>query len=68
MWLVALTKVNMHDVLQKRRPYMIISPNICFSCMEEVESTNHIFMWSHFFSVMGIKWVLPKDVMDLVRQ
>lgn len=75
VWLVALNKVNTHDVLQRRNPYMMISPNIFFLCMEEMEFTNHIFIhckftysiWSHFY-ILGISRVLLNDALDFIRQ
>lgn len=76
MWSEALKKVNTNDNLQRRRLYMMISPNICVTCMEEAKHVNHLFVhykfahaiWNNFFSLLYLSWVVPKDVMDLIHQ
>lgn len=75
VWLVALNKVNKNDVLQ-RRPYRMISPNIGLMCTTEAESVSHLFMhckfdnaiWSHFFSIMRVNWVMPREALKLICQ
>ncbi|RVW63564.1 Transposon TX1 uncharacterized 149 kDa protein [Vitis vinifera] len=44
IWLVAHKKVNTNDLLQLRRPHKAISPDICKLCMEQGESTDHLFL------------------------
>ena len=44
VWLVAHKKVNTNDLLQSRRAYKALSPDICKLCMKEGESTDHLFI------------------------
>ena len=37
VWLVAHKKVNTNDMLQVRRPYKALSPDICIMCMKHGE-------------------------------
>lgn len=49
VWLLVLNKVNSNDVLlTKKTLYDMISPNMCLTCMEEVESTSQVFMHCKF--------------------
>ena len=43
VWLVAHKKVNTNDLLQLRRSYKALSPNICKLCMKHGESADHLF-------------------------
>ncbi|RVW90395.1 hypothetical protein CK203_045762 [Vitis vinifera] len=43
VWLVAHKKVNTNDMLQVRRPYKALSPDICILCMKHGESADHLF-------------------------
>ncbi|RVW39538.1 putative ribonuclease H protein [Vitis vinifera] len=44
VWLVAYKKVNTNDMLQVRRPYKALSPDICILCMKHGESADHLFL------------------------
>ena len=44
VWLVAHKKVNTNDMLQLRRPYKALSPDICILYMKHGESANHLFL------------------------
>ncbi|RVW66276.1 putative ribonuclease H protein [Vitis vinifera] len=44
IWLVAHKKVNTNDMLQVRRPYKALNPDICILCMKHGESADHIFL------------------------
>ncbi|KAJ9682711.1 hypothetical protein PVL29_018607 [Vitis rotundifolia] len=44
IWLVAHKKVNSNDMLQLRRPYKALSPDICVLCMKQGESVDHLFL------------------------
>ena len=50
--LVAHKKVNTNDLLQLRRPYKALSPDICNLYMKHGESTNHLFL--HCSLTMGL--------------
>ena len=52
VWLVAHKKVNTNDLLQLRRPYKALSPDICKLCMNHGESTDHLFL--HCSLTMGL--------------
>ncbi|RVW35207.1 putative ribonuclease H protein [Vitis vinifera] len=42
VWLVAHKKVNTNDLLQLRRPYKALSPDICKLCMKHGETVDHL--------------------------
>ncbi|RVW35114.1 putative ribonuclease H protein [Vitis vinifera] len=44
VWLVAHKKVNTNDLLQLRRPYKALSPDICKLCMKHGETVDHLFL------------------------
>ncbi|KAJ9689230.1 hypothetical protein PVL29_014744 [Vitis rotundifolia] len=52
VWLVAHKKVNTNDLLQLRRPYKALSPDICKLCMRNGESVDHLFL--HCPLTMGL--------------
>lgn len=57
-----LGRINTMDMLQRRRPFMHLSPHWCSLCYEDGESVHHIFLhwsftfriWSYFLSRMGL--------------
>lgn len=75
-WTVALNRVNTMDVLQRRLPFMMISPNWCVLCKNAEESLNHLFLectfssaiWSYFLSNLNNSWVMPREVVDLLHR
>ena len=44
VWLVTHKKVNTNDMLQVRRPYKALSPDICILCIKHGESADHLFL------------------------
>ena len=52
VWLVAHKKVNTNDLLQLRRPYKVLSLDICKLCMRHGESADHLFL--HCSLMMGL--------------
>ena len=52
IWLVAHKKVNTNDLLQLRRPYKALGPDICKLCMRHGESADHLFL--HCYLTMGL--------------
>ena len=52
VWLVAHKKVNTNDLLQLRRPYKALSPDICILCMKHGESVDNLFL--HCSLTMGL--------------
>ncbi|RVW90756.1 Transposon TX1 uncharacterized 149 kDa protein [Vitis vinifera] len=65
VWLVAHKKVNTNDMLQVRRPYKALSPDICILCMKHGESADHLFLhcsltiglWHRLFQLAKMDWV-----------
>ena len=52
VWLEAHKKVNTNDLLQSRRPYKALSPDICKLCMKHEETVDHFFL--HCSLMMGL--------------
>ena len=50
--LVAHKKVNTNDLLQLRRPYQALSPDICKLCIKHGELADHLFL--HYSLTMGL--------------
>ena len=67
-------KVNTNDLLQLRRPYKALSPDICKLCMKQRESTNHLFLhcslsmglWHRLFQLAKMDWVSPRSISDMM--
>ncbi|RVW63219.1 putative mitochondrial protein [Vitis vinifera] len=65
VWLVAHKKVNTNDMLQVRRLYKALSPDICILCMKHGESADHLFLhcsltiglWHRLFQLAKMDWV-----------
>ncbi|RVX04458.1 hypothetical protein CK203_018529 [Vitis vinifera] len=65
VWLVEHKKVNTNDMLQVRRPYKALSPDICILCMKHGESADHLFLhcsltiglWHGLFQLAKMDWV-----------
>ncbi|WJZ91178.1 hypothetical protein VitviT2T_010276 [Vitis vinifera] len=74
VWLVAHKKVNTNDMLQVRRPYKALSPDICILCMKHGESTDHLFLhcsltiglWHRLFQLAKMDWVPPRSIYDMM--
>ncbi|RVW63734.1 LINE-1 retrotransposable element ORF2 protein [Vitis vinifera] len=74
IWLVAHKKVNTNDMLQVRRPYKALSPDICILCMKHGESADHIFLhcsltiglWHRLFQLAKMDWVPARSILDMM--
>ncbi|RVW24904.1 putative ribonuclease H protein [Vitis vinifera] len=61
-------EVNTNDMLQVRRPYKALSPDICILCMKHEESADHLFLhcsltiglWHRLFQLVKMDWVPPR--------
>ena len=70
-WTASLGKILTTDNLQKRH---IVVLEWCYLCKRCGESVDHLLlhcpiayeMWSMFFCLFGICWVMPQRVMDLL--
>uniref|UniRef100_A0A803P465 Reverse transcriptase domain-containing protein n=1 Tax=Cannabis sativa TaxID=3483 RepID=A0A803P465_CANSA len=73
-WLLALEKVNVHDKVQKRKPFLYISPGWCVCCKGSGESVGHLFLeckfigriWRYVLGEFGLSWVMPRSVSHLI--
>ena len=71
---MAHKKVNTNDLLQLRRPYKALSPNICKSCMKHGKSTDHLFLhyslmmglWHKLFQIAKMDWVPSRSISDMM--
>lgn len=69
-WTVILCRINTMDMLQRRRPFMLLSPHWCALCHLDGGSVHHIFLhcsfthkvWIYFISRMGCYWVMPEKL------
>jgi hypothetical protein len=71
VWTVALGKVLTHDNLRRRH---IVVVEWCCMCKKNGESIDHLLLhcdvaqvvWSSFYSLFGVEWVIPRRVLDLL--
>lgn len=69
-WTTVLGRINMMDMLQRRKPFMPLSPHWCALCQMDGKSVHHIFLhcsfthkvWIHFISRIGVYWVMPETI------
>ena len=74
VWLVAHKKVSTNDMLQLRRPYKALTPDICILCMKHEKSADHLFLhcsltmglWHRLFQLTKIDWVPPRSIFDMM--
>ena len=67
-------KINTNDLLQLRRPYKVLSSDICKLCMEHGESTNHLFLhcplmmglWHRLFCIAKMDWAPLRSIFDMM--
>jgi hypothetical protein len=72
VWTVALGKILTHDNL--RRHHIVVVEGCCM-CKKNEESIDHLLLhydvaravWSFFYSLFGVEWVMPRRVLDLLR-
>ena len=66
--------VNTNDMLQLRRPYKTLSPDICMMCMKHGETVDHLFLhcslamglWHKLFQLTKTDWVPPRSIFDML--
>ena len=71
---MAHKKVNTNDLLQLRRPYKTLSPDICKLCMKHGESVDHLFLhcsltmglWHRLFQLAKMDWVPLRSISDML--
>ena len=71
---MAHKKVNTNDMLQVKRPYKALSPDICILCMKHGESTDHLFLhcsltiglWHRLFQLAKMDWVPLRSIYDMM--
>jgi hypothetical protein len=71
VWIAALGKIFTHDNLRRRG---IVVVEWCVMCKKLGESVDHILLhcdvarvvWSYFYSLFGVEWVMPSSVLDLM--
>ena len=71
---MAHKKVNTNDLLQLRRPYKALSPDICKLCMKHEESVDHLFLhcsltmglWHRLYKLAKMNWVPPRRISDML--
>jgi hypothetical protein len=70
VWTAALGKILAHDNLSRRG---IVVVEWCVMC-KHGESVDHLLLycdvarivWSYFYSLFGVEWVMPSNVLDLL--
>jgi hypothetical protein len=71
VWKAALGKILIHDNLRR---HGIVVVEWCVMCKKYGESVDHLLLhcdvarvvWSYFYSLFGVEWVMPSSVMDLL--
>jgi hypothetical protein len=71
VWTAALRKILTHDNLRRRG---IVVVEWCVMCKKHGESVDHLLLhcdvarvvWSFFYSLFGVEWVIPSSVLDLL--
>ncbi|KAM0963163.1 hypothetical protein ACFX2A_022668 [Malus domestica] len=74
VWLAAKGKLNTCDQIQRRSPFICLSPQWCSLCKAKEESVNHIFLhcsytiqlWWKLFQEVRASWVIPKGCFELL--
>lgn len=69
LWKRAWVHALSSDRVQKFYPHFSLSPNICFLCLSDLETNNHLFlhypvvkrMWENLFRSVNLSWVFPKS-------
>jgi len=71
VWTAALGKILTHANLRRRG---IVVAEWCVMCKKHGESVDHLLLhcdvarviWSFFYSLFGVEWVMPSSVVDLL--
>jgi len=72
-WIIVLSRINTMDMLQRRKPFIALSPQWCYLCHKDEESVDHIFfhcsfttkVWTYFISRIGCYWVMPGKLIHM---
>ena len=67
--------LNVHEMLQRRKPYHALSPRWCVLCRKDGEYADHLFLhcqfslnlWSKVLEEFSLQWVVPKHCTDLIE-
>ena len=73
-WLLLMGKLNCHDILQKRRPFQMLSPSWCVMFKKSNECVDHLFvqcsfslkLWAKVLSELNVVWMTPRSPIDLL--
>ena len=71
---IANKAISTSENLQKRMPYITLSPNWCPLCKKENESQSHLFMqctytqnfWTTILNIFGWHLTFPREVKDFL--
>jgi hypothetical protein len=71
VWTTALGKILTHENLRRRN---IVVIEWCCMCKKSGESIDHLLLhcdvardiWSFFYILFGVEWVMPRRVLDLL--
>lgn len=74
LWETSISTLNTHEKLQRRIPYMAISPHWCALCKQSIESIGHVFVscdiansfWSKILPLFDWLVALPSDMHSLL--
>ena len=74
-WSLSLERINTYDVLQRKRPFLCLSPSWCVMCKHEQESILHLFiqcnfarsLWIKVFREFGITSEIPNNLLELLQ-
>ena len=55
-WSLSLGRINIFDVLQRKRPFQCLSPNWCVMCKRDLESSRHLFLHYEFAKSLERVW------------
>ena len=71
---MAHKKANINDLLQLKRSYKALSPDICKLCLQHGESVDHLFLhcsftmglWHKLFQLAKTDWVPLMSISDML--
>ena len=74
LWEIAHKAIRTSENLQKRMPYISLSPNWCPLCKKENKSQSHLFMlctyaqniWTTILNIFGWHLTFPREVKDFL--
>lgn len=72
-WIIAHWKANACYMVQRRRPYLCLSPHWCLMCKKDDESVDHLFLhcpvaftlWLRLCRGGNLSWVIPATCVAL---